>query len=186
VGRSALTVAVAVLALLLAGCGESRTPIPNASLPASPHSPRAFAHVSSAALGISFWVPRDWARLSRSGVVFVTSGSAVISLQRYSSSVAVAALEQARHRLIAVARRRDHTLRLIRSKLTRVGGVNAIVLDATETIDGARRRVRSLHLFVPAAEIVIEEYAPLALFRVVDHYVFSPLNHTLRLLSPRA
>lgn len=168
------------------GCGESRAPLPNAYLPASPHSLRAFAHLSFPAIGVSFYAPREWARLERSQTVLIASGSAVISLRRYAPSVPASSLAQARGRLIAAAQARDPTLQLIRSKLTRIAGVNAIVLDALETIGGARRRVRSLHVFTPGAEIVIEEYAPLALFRVVDHYVFSPLDHTLRLLSTRA
>jgi hypothetical protein len=177
---------VAAAALLLVGCGESRAPLPNAYLPASPKSPRAFAHLSFPTIGVSFYAPRQWARVYRSGVVLIASGSAVISFRRFASSGPVSALAPARGRLIAAARQRDQTLQLIRSKLTRIAGVQAIVLDAMETIGGARRRVRSLHLFTPGAEIVIEEYAPLALFRVVDHYVFSPLDHTLKLVSTRA
>jgi hypothetical protein len=168
------------------GCGESRAPLPNANLPASPKSLRAFAHLSFPTIGVSFYAPREWARLYRSQVVLIASGSAVISFRRYAPSVPASALGQARGRLIAAAHERDPTLQLIRSKVTRIAGVNAIVLDATETIGGARRRVRSLHLFTRGAEIVIEEYAPLALFRVVDHYVFSPLDHTLKLLRTRA
>ena len=174
------------LASLLAGCGESRAPLPNAYVPASPRSLHGFAHLSFPAIGVSFYAPREWARLYRSQSVLIASGSAVISFRRYASSVSSSALAPARGRLIAAARERDPALQLIRSKVARVAGVNAIVLDAMETIGGERRRVRSLHLFTPGAEIVIEEYAPPALFGVVDHYVFSPLDHTLKLLSARA
>lgn len=185
--RNGLTVAFAALALLLAGCGESRAPIPNVNLPAAP---RSYVRLSFPRIGVSFYAPKNWTRLNGPRFAVIASASAVISLRAYPSSgaapAAASALAGARGRLIAAARNRDRTLRLIRSKLTRIDGVNAIVLDAMETIAGARRRVRSLHLLTPGGEIVIEEYAPLALFHVADHYVFSPLNHSLRLLASRA
>jgi hypothetical protein len=61
-----------------------------------------------------------------------------------------------------------------------------IVVDAIESIAGRRRRVRSFHVFVRGAEIVLDEYAPVAMFHAVDHSVFSPLNHSLVLLRSRA
>ena len=189
--RRALRVAVAAAALAsalaLAGCGESRAPVPNLNLPAAV---RAYVRLSFPAIGVSFRAPKNWTRVNDPRLAVVASGSAVISMRSYPSSgsgpATAPSLAGARGRLVAAARRRDRTLQLIRSDLTRIGGVDAIVLDAMETIAGARRRVRSLHLFPAGREIVIEEYAPLALFRVVDHYVFSPLNHSLRLLAAGA
>ncbi|HWE32467.1 MAG TPA: hypothetical protein VG410_03225 [Solirubrobacteraceae bacterium] len=175
------------MALLLAGCGESRTPVPNVNVPAAP---RSYIRLSFPRIGVSFYAPKNWTRVNGRGFAVIASASAVISLRAYSSNgstpATAAALAAARGRLIAAAHNQDRTLQLIRTKLTRVDGVDAIVLDAMETIAGARRRVRSLHLFPAGGEIVIEESAPLALFHIADHYVFSPLNHSLRLLAPRA
>jgi hypothetical protein len=72
-------------------------------------------------------------------------------------------------------------LAVIRTSLIRIGGAPTVVLDAFERIAGRLRRVRSLHVFVPGAEIVIEEYSPPSQFHAVDRMVFSPLNHSINL-----
>lgn len=188
-GRTALGAAAATLtlALTLAGCGESRTPVPKPKLPAAT---RSYVRLSYRRIGVSLEAPKTWTRFSGPRFAAIASAPAGITLRAYRAGVAApgtgAALAAARDRLIAAARSDDPTLRLIRSTLTRVDGVNAIVLDSLETIAGALRRVRSLHLFTVGKEIVIEEYAPVGLFHLADHYVFSPLNHSLRVLSPGA
>lgn len=155
-----------------------------------PAAPRSYVRLSLRDIGVSFYAPKNWTRVNGPRFDAIASASAGITLRTYRSGTSTAStvpsLVGARGRLIAAARSRDRTLQLIRSKLTRVGGVNAVVLDALESLAGARRRVRSLHLFTGGKEIVIEEYAPLALFRIADHYVFSPLNHSLRLLAAGA
>jgi hypothetical protein len=74
---------------------------------------------------------------------------------------------------------------VIRSRVTRAGRSGAVELDAIEQIAGQLRRVRSVHVFVNGAEIVLEEYAPTGLFHSVDHEVFSPLRQSLT-VSPAA
>jgi hypothetical protein len=72
-------------------------------------------------------------------------------------------------------------LRVVSSTVTTVSRSPAIVLDAIESIAGHPRRVRSLHVFRPAAELVIDEYAPPAMFGAVDRQVFSQLARSLQL-----
>jgi hypothetical protein len=60
-----------------------------------------------------------------------------------------------------------------------------VELLGDETIDGARRRVRSTHLYDRAgkAEIVIDAYAPRASFERVNAKVFAPLLASLQVSS---
>jgi hypothetical protein len=181
--RKILTAGLVATYAALAGCGYSRTPVPNVT---SPARAGGFRSVVLPKAGVSFRLPRSWIEVGNSAApldyVFV-SGPAVVSLWRYQRSApppaTSAALAGLRGRLLVAARARDRGLVVIRSKLTRLGSVYAIVLDAIESITGAERRVRSLHVFVPGSEIVLEEYAPVSMFHAVDHAVFSPLNHSL-------
>jgi hypothetical protein len=43
-----------------------------------------------------------------------------------------------------------------------------------------------MHVYLPGAEVVLEEYAPPALFHRIDHAVFSPVKRSLRLTVPGA
>jgi len=142
---------------------------------------------------VSLRAPRDWT-VSPSHqaplVTVLTSGTAVVALSRFPRAeplpVGPLAFMQARRRLIGAARARDPTLRLIRSGVATIAGTRAIELDAIERIAGALRRVRSTHAFVDGAELVLEEYAPIAAFHAVDHAVFSPLRRSLKLLPAGA
>jgi hypothetical protein len=173
----------------LSGCGNSRTPLPNLSAPAAP---RALARETFPAVGVSFKVPTNWTRATDTPPLIGTfsSGPAVIALWRYHRAAPppadASADAHARALLLSTARVRDPTLKVIRSKLTTIDGVQTVVVDATEMISGQRRRVRSFHMFVRGAEIVLEEYAPPSLFHAVDHTVFSPLNRSLALLRSEA
>lgn len=164
-----------------AGCGYSRTPVPSVVAPAG------FDGESFPRVGIDVFVARGWTE-SVSALPLaatISSGPAVIALWRYPRSAPPpsdpAALAATRHALVSTARARDPGLRLIRTKLTRIRGAPAVVLDAFEQINGHRRRVRSLHIYVQGGEIVIDEYAPPSQFHAVDHEVFSPVIHAIRL-----
>lgn len=171
------------IAAVLAGCGYSRTPAPNVASPVA----IGFAQEGFPRVGIDALIPDSWSevvtRLPLAATI--SSGAAVIALWRYPRSVPPPAnrleLASARTSLIAAARARDRSLHVIRSKLTHIGGAPTVALDAFERINGHRRRVRSLHLYVVGAEIVIEEYTPPAEFHEVDRTVFSPMNHSIKL-----
>lgn len=175
---------VAVLIVVLAGCGYSRTPVPRAG---SPVLPTAFVGEGFPRVGIDVLVPRNWTEsvTELPLAATISSGPAVIALWRYSRSARPpsdrAALAAARRALISAARARDPGLILIRTRLTRIDRSPAVVLDAFERINGRPRRVRSLHIYISGAEIVIEEYAPAAEFHYIDRYVFSPISHSIKL-----
>jgi hypothetical protein len=140
---------------------------------------------------LHFRAPADWAIQAGSGPLVVTlgSGSALIAIWHYRRSanqvipIDAAQVNQARNALIAAARARDSTFRVISSAIVLLGGVPAVELDALETIRGQVRRVRSTHLYKGRTEFVVDEYAPEDLFHTVDRTVFSPLLHSVRVLG---
>lgn len=176
-----------VAALVLAGCGNSRPLTPNLSLTATPNG---FRTVAYRAAGVSLRVPRNWAILPDRGplVVTVTSGQAVIALWRYPRPGTYptsdpAALGHAQRVLLAAARQRDRSLRVIRAGNASLDGNGGIILSELERINGRQRRVRSEHIYLAGAEVVLEEYAPPSLFGTIDHLVFSPVRRSLHLLA---
>lgn len=175
--------------VLLSGCGNSRTAVPDLAKPAPP---TGFEELVYPRAGVRLEAPRNWlVSAERSPLVMVTSsGPAVIDLWRYRRAapppVTATELTAARRALLAAARAQDRSLELVRSAVVTVSGRGAIELDTLQTMDGQRRRVRSMHLYVPGGELVLEEYAPPALFHAVDHLVFSPVRRSLRLTGAGA
>lgn len=176
-------------AALLTGCGNSRTRVPSLEQPATPHGFRQLAYPDA---NLKFDVPTDWLVFTQQAplIATVTSGTATVALWRYVRPNPAASagtslrtqLRDARAALIASAKARAPHLRVIRTQIVRLAGLPGVVLDATERISGNPRRVRSIHLFAPGLEVVIEEYAPPAIFHAVDHAVFSPLKQSLALI----
>jgi hypothetical protein len=188
--RRSLAAALAgVLAVaLLSGCGDSRTRPPALSRiePTGGVKPVDYLHGT-----LRFNAPDNWAIESGTAPLVVTlgSGPAVIAIWRYPRSPSqplpgtIPALEQARGALVAAARARDSSFRVISSAVVALGGTVGVELDALETVRGQVRRVRSAHLYLGSAEVVIDEFAPEDLFHAVDGTVFSPLLHSVRLVG---
>jgi hypothetical protein len=187
VRRTALTASCLLAGVFaLAGCGNSRTPVPSLTAPVSPGAPQA---LSFPAYGIQLKAPRNWQNSSARAplVTTISLSSAVAALWSYPRTTPApsgsSALAAAQARLIAAAQHKDPSFRLIRANVSLVDGYPAIELDAFERINGSPRRVRSTHVFTGSSEVVLDEYAPAALFHAVDHAVFSPLKRSLRLSS---
>jgi hypothetical protein len=178
---------VLFVAGLVAGCGNSRTPLPDTSQPAPP---AGFIPLAWHGADVSLRMPANWSVRSERAplVAVVSSGPAIIAVWAHPRRAPVpagsAALRRARAGLVAAARRRDPGLELIRASLANVGRQPAVELDAFEQIAGNRRCVRSTHVFTATSEVVLDEYAPPAMFHTVDHAVFSPVKRSLRLLAP--
>jgi hypothetical protein len=174
---------------LLAGCGNSRTPVP--SLTSRPQ-PSGFQSLRYPTQGLSLVAPRAWTvkRGAPPLVATIASGSSVVALWRYHRTAppprSPAALRSAQRLLIRDARLRDPSLELIRSTITVLDGAPAIEIDAFEKVAGLARRVRSTHVFERRAEVVLDEYAPPASFHSVDHVVFSPVKRSLQLSKATA
>ncbi len=177
-----------VSALLLAGCGNERTPVPDVATPLDPVNRR---EVVLEAAGISFQAPGNWYDTDppRGALVGgVESGPAVVAVWRYPRAEPLpktrAQLARVRDLLVERVRERDPSFELASARLTRRAGARAIELTGEQTIEGRRVRIRSAHVFSRGAEIVIDAYAPPADFDRLDASVFRPALATLRLRAP--
>lgn len=172
--------------LVLAGCGNSRIPVPSLKRPLAPGGFQSLV-LPSARIGLM--VPRDWPVETLRGpmLAVISSGPAIISVWRYPGapvpSGPPSVLAGARDALLHAAAGRDPHISVVRSSLVRIDGYDAIELDTLQRLGGRLRRVRSVHVYLPGEEVVLEEYAPLALFHGIDHVVFSPVRRSLHVLA---
>jgi endonuclease/exonuclease/phosphatase (EEP) superfamily protein YafD len=140
-------------------------------------------------LGFSIGLPRNWTPVpgTRPLLTARVSDRAVIALWRYPRTGPApstpAQLGQARQRLLAAARRRDPTLRLITSHTGSAAGFPAIELRTIQRIDQQVREVQSTHMFGRGEELVLEEYAPVSIFAGLDRSVFSAVTRSLTALG---
>ncbi|HEY1592330.1 MAG TPA: hypothetical protein VGF81_11095 [Solirubrobacteraceae bacterium] len=177
------TLGVMVLGCLLAaGCGDSRAPVPSLTRPAPAHGYRT-VHFTDA--GVSIASPAGWSPIAERPPLStaVTSGDAVIALWRYPRRqpppASPAALGEARASLVAAVRARERSVRVISARTARIDGSPAIELSALETIGGHPRQVLSTHLFTDRGEVVLEEYAPPAIFRAIGGSLFARVRRSL-------
>lgn len=187
--RRSLAVALGALALAsLAACGSSHTPPPDLSRVELPTGTKTVSYLHGT---VQFRAPENWAIETGVAPLVVTlgSGPALVAIWRYPRSLrqplpnSIPALDQAKDALIAAARARDRSFRLISGAAIAQGNVLGVELDAIETVRGQVRRVRSAHLYFGGAEYVVDEFAPTSLFHDVDRAVFSPLLRSVRLSS---
>jgi hypothetical protein len=180
-----LKVALTGCVVLVAGCGNSRTAVPDVNRPAPP---AGFRKLTVGSAGISLITPRNWTVSSQTAPLVLTlnSGPAVVALWRLPRTAPPPAdraeLAGARRALIAAVRRREHSISHLHATATRVDGARAIRLDAREWIAGRIRRVTSTHVYVDGAELVLDEYAPPGQFAAVARSVFAPVRRSLTLL----
>lgn len=167
-----------------AGCGNSRTQVPSLSQPAPVQRYRTLAFPAA---GAAFRAPAGWPVLAEHPplVAVIASGVAVIALWRYHRSqpltTSAAALAAARAALLRAIRQRQPSIRVLGARLTRVDGAPAIQVDALERVGASPRRVLSTHVFTGRGELVLDEYAPTALFRGIAYPVFARVRASLTL-----
>jgi hypothetical protein len=150
----------------------------------APAPPQGFHQLAYRAAGLRLAVPRSWTTTPENAplLTVVSSGGAVISLWRYGRPRSVQ-LQHAYRRLIAAALHRQPKLRVLAATLQAVDGYPAVDLDATEPIGALHERVRSLHVFTPMGEVVLEEYAPPNVFGGVNRQVFEHVSRSLAVLG---
>jgi len=171
--------------LVLAGCGNSRTPVPDISRPAPP---QGFRTLTLSHAGVSLATPANWTITGQSAPLVVTfnSGPAVVALWRFARPgpppATAGALSRARRSLISAVRARDRAASVVGSAETRVAGAGAIALQVRERIGGRLRRVLSTHVYIRGAELVLDEYAPPSQYAAVARGVFAPVLQSLALL----
>ncbi|MDX6698320.1 MAG: hypothetical protein QOE65_1717 [Solirubrobacteraceae bacterium] len=188
--RRLTIVLLAVLpAASLAACGNERQHPPRAGQAADP----VFGlDVKLPRYGVRFLQPANWPREQPKPpqIASVNSGQVSLNIWRYPRQEMLprnpGELLRARSALVAAARARDRTLRVLSSRTLRLRGVPAVELVALEKVGLARRKVRSTHLYAYGGEVVVDAYAPPGEFAQVDRSVFGPVLRSVRLLPPEA
>jgi hypothetical protein len=186
--RSILGLAPVTLlaAACLSGCGDSRAFVPSLT---HPLLSRHFRTLHYAKAGLTISLPRGWlvARTHRPLLVVAASGNATLALWRYVRFAPVPSdpvtLNQARLSLIAAVRAKQPGIDLVSSLMLQLDHHPTVVLEAVERIRGLTRRVRSVHIYAPGEEVVLDEYAPPAVFELVSHQVFVPVRRSLVLAA---
>jgi hypothetical protein len=178
---------LALVALPVAGCGNERQDAPRVAPIAQPSGTRT---VRLTSVGVTFVRPRNWLFSGSHApqLASISSGRAIITLWRYRRIERLprsdADLVKARRALVAAARGRDRTIRILSARSLRLDGMPAVELVALEKIGLVRRKVRSTHLYAHGAELVVDAYAPAGEFASVDREAFVPLVRSLRVTQP--
>jgi len=188
-----LVTLVAGAAVLLAGCGNARTPVPELGLiPA----PKDFRDAPFKAQGVQFRAPTNWRIVTgddATQLATIAIGDAQIGIWRYERTEPVpetrAQLGAARQALVAQIERRDPTFKLTSTRLVlKPGfrGVEVIGVGTNLTNGSIQRSLRSLHAFGHGMEVVMDAFAPPRDFARVDEQTFGPMARSLRLSAPAA
>ncbi len=184
----ALLTTACLASIGLAGCGNDETAAPDTTTP----GPALGANrVSLPQHGIAFEAPAGWSLDEGQPPLIATiaTGQATIAIWRYPRSETLpkteAELQAARDALVAAAKRRDKTFRVVKSSPAKIAGHPAVQIRARETIQGQPRVVRSSHVYAEGAEVVVDAFAGPDDFRRVDAEVFRPMLRSLRLTAPQ-
>ena len=189
--RTLLTLLAVAVAVLLTGCGNDRTPVPDLGLiPA----PKGFRDAEFKAEGVQFRAPTNWRVVpgSDAQLATVAIGDAQVGIWRYERSEPLpetrAQLDAARQALVAQIESRDPTVKLTSTRLVlKPGfrGVEVVGVGTNLTNRAIERSMRSLHAYGHGLEVVMDAFAPPRDFARVDEQTFGPMARSLRLSAPR-
>ena len=176
-------------AVVLAGCGNDRTPVPDLGLiPA----PKGFRDAEFKAQGVQFRAPTNWRIVpgSDTQLATVAIGDAQVGVWRYERSEPLpetrAQLAAARQALVAQIESRDPTFKLTSTRLVVKPGFRGVEVVGTGTnlTNGSiQRSMRSLHAYGHGVEVVLDAFAPPRDFARVDEQTFGPMARSLRLIA---
>jgi len=172
-----------LLAAFAAGCGNERASPPELGRPDRPTGYQTFVSPDGA---VSFNHPSNWGVAAGEGpeVARLYSGTALAAVYAYPRTdlpTGRAAVEDSRRRLLASLRRRAPSFSLIGSHLTEVDGAPAVVVDGGGEIGGHLVVERTIHVYKPGIEFVIDAYAAPLSFSLAERWGFRPLLRTIDL-----
>jgi len=174
--------------VLLAGCGNDRTPPTDLGVLGAPAGLRS---VQFPKAGVSLKVPVSWLRSPGEGrrIATFSAGDAQIAIWRYPRTEPLpetrAQLHATRKSLIAQVRARDPTFELRSSRLIRRAGLRAVELVGVGTAQDVQRSIRSLHAYGHKAEVVVDAFAPTKDFPRLDEQRFRPVLRSTKLMAAR-
>ncbi|MEY2513957.1 MAG: hypothetical protein QOJ89_1315 [bacterium] len=189
--RIALVLAAVGAAILFAGCGNARTPVPDLGLIPTP---KGFRETPYAAQGVRFKAPTNWRVVDGDDTQLATVaiGDAQVGVWRYERTEPLpethAQLAAARQALVAQIESRDPTFKLTSTRLVlKPGfrGVEVVGVGTNLTNRSVQRSMRSLHAYGHGLEVVMDAFAPPRQFARVDEQTFGPMARSLRLSPPK-
>ena len=190
-GTHRISIALAALAALLAGCGNDRTPVPDLSVVPAP---KAFREAFFDEQGVRLRAPTNWRVVPGTApqVATIAIGTAQISIWRYPRTEPLpqtrAQLNAARDALVAQIESRDPTFKLTSTRLVLKPGIRAVEvvgIGTNLTNRSVQRSMRSLHAYGRGAEVVVDAFAPPKDFARIDEQTFGPVSRSLKLRAPK-
>jgi hypothetical protein len=180
--RSSLLLACAAAALLAARCGNERAEPPDLNSLGRPGPTAEFEREGA----VSFRHPRSWVALGAEPPQYASlaSGGALAAIYGYPRTdlgTDTASVEASRRRLVRSLREREPGFLVERTEIIRVDGSPAIEIRGRGAIAGKPVETRSVHVYKPAVEWVIDAYARPGQFAEADRIAFELLLETIDL-----
>ena len=181
--RGPILAACAAATLSLAACGNERGQPPDLDRlgPSGPTEEFVsgavrFRHPSSwLAQGAN---PPQYAQLASGGAL-----AAVYAYPRSDLGTNPASVEASRRRVIESLHRRAPGFLVDRTRVTEVDGSPAVEVRGRGKVAGERVETRSVHVYKPAVEWVIDAYARPAQFAEANRVAFGPMLASIKLSS---
>jgi hypothetical protein len=174
--------AFAAATLIAAGCGNDRGEPPDLDRLGAARPTTEFERAGA----VSFRHPRSWS--AREGeppqYASLASGGALAAIYGYPRSdlgLDPASIEASRQRLIASLREREPGFLLERTEVTEVDGSPAVEIRGRGAVGGRPVETRSIHVYKPEVEWVIDAYAQPAKFDRANRIAFGPLLASVEL-----
>jgi hypothetical protein len=165
-----------------AGCGNERGTPPD--LDALGKAGATTEYVNPGV--VSFSYPVTWFAAGATPPRFaqLSSGGALASVYAYPRTdlgTDPASVAAARGRLIKSLERRDPGFLVSSSKVTNVDGSPAVEIRGRGTIAGEPMKIRSVHVYRPGVEWLIDAYARPAQFAEANRVAFDPMLASIKL-----
>ena len=180
--RAPVAAAFAAALLLGAGCGNERGTPPDFD---ALGKPGATAEYVSPGV-VRFRYPVTWfaAGATPPRYAQLSSGGALASVYAYPRTdlgTDPPSVEAARERLIKSLERRDPGFLVEGSKITEIDGSPAVEIRGRGTIAGEPVKIRSVHVYRPGVEWLIDAYARPRQFAEANRTAFEPMLASIKL-----
>jgi hypothetical protein len=180
--RPPVLAVLAAAALLGAGCGNERGTPPPLDALGKPGATKEYANPGI----VSFRYPDSWfaAGATPPRYAQLSSGGALASVYAYPRddlATDPASLEAARRRLVQSLHRREPGFLVERTRITEVDGSPAVEILGRGRIAGEPVKIRSVHVYRPGVEWLVDAYARPPQFAEANRTAFAPMLASLRL-----
>ncbi len=174
---------VVALAAGVAGCGNQRAELSDGSHVGAAGGSREYRSDNG---DVRLRYPRSWLveNADKPGLVTISTDGAAATVYGYARrdlGTDPVSVEAQRRRIIRSLERRAPGFRRFGTSVTTIDGSPAVQVLGRGPIDGHTVRVRSVHVFKPGVEWVIDAYATPRNYPAANRIGFTPLLDSLRL-----